>query len=137
VYDSAEGCSITNTATESGGCVIAEWDLLGIDDTRVEVTYYVNDPGCAPALHEAQADERADSVTITLLLRYIGGPSVACATSYAARSRVVELTAPLGKRALLGCRDSRRFVPAGGSAGTGSTSPIEDCRATASATTTT
>ena len=53
-------------------------------------------------------------MTLRVIVGSAGGDGTACPTALGVRTTSVALGAPLGDRALLGCRPAESFAPAGG-----------------------
>ena len=104
----------TDRAPQRGECTLVDWDATSVTDASVELTYFVNDPGCSLALDRVEVDETSSDVTVRVVVGYAGDDGAACPTAYAPRTTTVALSAPLGDRQLLGCRPEGSFVPAGG-----------------------
>lgn len=95
-------------------CTLVDWDLVGVDGASLELTYYANDPGCSEDLDRVEVDETDTSVTLRVVVAFVGDEGASCPTALGSRDTTVELAAPLGDRALFGCRPVGSFAPAGG-----------------------
>ncbi len=104
----------SDVAPQRGDCTLVDWDAVRVDGSRIELQYYVNEPGCSLALSRVDIDERNDEVSLRVVVGFTGDEEASCPTAYASRSTTVELTASLGTRRLLGCRPLGSFVPKGG-----------------------
>lgn len=93
---------------------MVDWDAVRIEGSRIELQYYVNEPGCSLALSRVDIDEGNDEVSLRVVVGFTGDEGASCPTAYASRSTTVELTAALGARRLVGCRPEGSFVPKDG-----------------------
>ena len=112
----SSGCPVppSDVAPQRGDCTLVDWDAVRVDGPRIDLQYYVNEPGCSLELSRVEIDERSDEVSLRVVVDFAGDEGASCPTAYGSRSTTVELTAPLGARRLLGCRPEGSFVPKGG-----------------------
>jgi len=114
-------------ATVGGACTLVDWDATAISGNAVVLTYYVNEPGCSLDLDRVDVDESADAVRLSVIVGFAGDDGATCPTAYGSRTTTVTLAAPLGARALLGCRPIDSFVPQGGYNEPAPRDPLVDC----------
>ena len=91
-------CSGGNGTTSS-----VPWELRSAVDSStsvIPITVYVGSSSC-DRFETAEVDESADAVTITAMIHSSGAE--ACSGDMRLRPVEVELSSPLGDRALLGC----------------------------------
>ena len=103
-----------DVAPQRGECTLVDWDAVRVDRSRIELRYYVNEPGCSLDLSRVDIEEGHDAVSLRVVVGFTGDEGASCPTAYGSRSTTVELATPLGARRLLGCRPEGSFVPKGG-----------------------
>ena len=126
--DSA-GCRLPpdGKAAVAGECTLVDWNAVVTSGNAIELEYFANDPGCSVGLDRVETDEDAETVTLRVLVGFIGDEGASCPTALGSRSTRVALKAPLGDRMLLGCRPQGSFAPAGGYNDPEPRDPTRDC----------
>lgn len=104
----------TDRAAHKGECTLVDWDVVSVAENKVELKYYVNEPGCSLDLNRVDVDEGEESVRLRVVVEYAGDDNASCSTAYKSRATTVTLDSPLGERILLGCRPVGSFAPHGG-----------------------
>lgn len=117
----------TDSAAHKGECTLVDWDVVSVTENKIELKYYVNEPGCSRNLHRVEVDEDKESVRLKVVVGYSGEDGASCPTAYKSRTTTVTLESPLGERLLLGCRPVGSFVPQGGYNSPAPRNPKTDC----------
>ncbi len=113
--DFASRCVVpVDRAAHAGECMLVDWDLVEVDGASLELSYFGNALGCSEFLDRVETDETDTGVTVRVVVALSSDEGASCPTALGSRDTTVELAAPLGDRALFGCRPDGSFATAGG-----------------------